>query len=142
MRIYIAAPLFNESEKKRNLEFKQFLEELGHETYLPQLDGGVAFDLISAGGNDAREVRKRIFQNDLREIRKCDLLFCVLDGRVPDEGVCIEIGMAHALGKICLGYKTDQRSFDKHGDNLMIEGCLSGIVASSEELKAALKIKK
>jgi nucleoside 2-deoxyribosyltransferase len=137
MRIYIAAPLFNEIEKTRNVRLRNLLKSLGHDTYLPQEDGGIAFDLLK-NDKDALKIRKNIFENDINEIRKCDLMFCVLDGRVPDEGTCIEVGMAYALGKRCVGYKTDQRSLDKYGDNLMIEGCLGKIMNSEEEIKIFL----
>lgn len=138
MKIYIAAPLFNEIEKARNTELKVLLKSFGHEVYLPQEDGGIAFDILKDNSN-SEKVRKDVFQNDISEIKKCDLVLCVLDGRVPDEGVCIELGMAYALGKRCVGYKTDQRSLDKYGDNLMIEGCLEKILHSQEEIKEFLK---
>ena len=139
MKIYIAAPLFNEIEKARNAELKALLKGFGHEVYLPQEDGGIAFDILKSDSNIVK-VRKQVFENDVIEIKKCDLVICVLDGRVPDEGVCIELGMAFALGKRCVGYKTDQRSLDKYGDNLMIEGCLEKIIQSRDELKKFFNI--
>ncbi|MBX4197856.1 nucleoside 2-deoxyribosyltransferase [Candidatus Parcubacteria bacterium] len=136
MKIYIAAPLFNDIEKKRNVEIRDYLQGLGFETYLPQEDGSVAFDRIKSG-EERSKVRTVVFENDIKAIKECDAMLCVLDGRVPDEGMCIELGMAYILGKKCIGYKTDQRSFDKFGDNLMIEGCLETIIHSKEDLKAA-----
>lgn len=64
-----------------------------------------------------------------------------LDGRVPDEGACVELGMAYAWGKICIGYKTDDRCLDFTGtDNLFIEGCLDfKILHNLKELKENLK---
>ena len=29
-------------------------------------------------------------------IKNCDILIFFLDGRVPDEGACVELGMAYA----------------------------------------------
>lgn len=139
MKIYIAAPLFNEIEKERNVKLKNLFTSFGYETYLPQESGGIAFDILK-DDSDSVKVRKEVFENDLNQIKKCDLIFCVLDGRVPDEGVCIELGIAYALGKRCVGYKTDQRSLDKYGDNLMIEGCLEKILHSEKEIKEYLKI--
>lgn len=137
MKIYIAAPLFNESELERNRRIRDFLRELGYETYLPQEDGGIAFDLIKDGAQ-MQQTRTKIFESDLEQVRACDILLCILDGRVPDEGLCIELGYAYALGKTCIGYLTDKRSFDKYGINLMIEGCLSCIAYSREALRAIL----
>ncbi|SRR5258708_3712238 len=137
MRIYIAAPLFNDSEKERNVRLRDALREWGHDTYLPQEDGDIAFTLIAKGGNPGT-VRKQIFNHDLKEIKGCDILLCVIDGRVPDEGACVELGMAYALGKRCIGYKTDSRALDRYGDNLMIDGCLESVVKDMKRLKQAM----
>jgi nucleoside 2-deoxyribosyltransferase len=137
MLIYLAAPLFNEMELERNRELRDFLRGLGHEVYLPQEDGGLAFDLIAQGA-DMADVRRKVFAADVEAVRRCDILLCVLDGRVPDEGLCVELGMAYTLGKTCIGYQTDKRSLDKFGNNLMIDGCLKTIVHTKEELKDAL----
>ena len=42
MRIYYAAPLFNDMELKRNSEIKELLESKGYEVYLPQNESGLA----------------------------------------------------------------------------------------------------
>ena len=65
-----------------------------------------------------------IFQKDLEEVMKADILFMILDGRVPDEGACVELGIAYANDKRCYGLKTDSRSVEKDLDlNPMISGC-------------------
>ena len=47
-------------------------------------------------------------------------------GGVPDEGVCIELGIAYANGKRCYGFKSDARSVELDMDlNPMIVGCLT-----------------
>lgn len=137
MRVYIAAPLFNEIELARNKKLQVFLNTLGFETYLPQEDGGISYNVINQGAN-IYETRKKIFENDINEVHKCDIILCVLDGRVPDEGMCIELGVAYSQGKICIGYSTDQRSLDAYGISLMIEGCLKNIVHTTEELEKIL----
>ena len=138
MKVYIASPLFNESELENNRKLRDFLRSLGFETYLPQEDCGTAYDLMNSK-EDVSVTRKKIFDIDIVEVKDSDIILCVLDGRVPDEGVCIELGVAYSLGKICIGYSTDRRSFDKHGVNLMIEGCLQHITHSKEELETVLK---
>lgn len=133
MKVYIAAPLFNDLEKNRNVEISEYLNSVGVATYLPQKDGGLAFDLIKEGG-DKEKIRKIMFEGDVKAIKDCDAILCILDGRVPDEGLCVELGMAYILEKKCIGYKTDKRRLDEFGDNLMIEGCLEKIVRTKEEL--------
>ena len=55
---------------------------------------------------------------------EADIIFMVLDGRVPDEGACVELGMAYAAGKRCYGLKSDARSVELDMDlNPMITGC-------------------
>ena len=137
MNIYIAAPLFNETELERNRKLRDFLKGLGFETYLPQEDGGIAYDEIREGA-DIAATRRKMFDGDVAAVKACDALVCVLDGRVPDDGACIELGMAHALGKTCVGYRTDKRTLDPYGPSLMIEGCLKTVAHSLEELKVVL----
>jgi nucleoside 2-deoxyribosyltransferase len=127
--VYVAGPLFNEMECSRNLDIKRLLESQGYCVYLPQTDAGLSYEAIDRG--EPKElVRARIFREDRHAVAECDVLLCLLDGRVPDEGVCIELGMAYALGKPCIGYKTDRRAMDDRGENnIMVDGCLDGRIA-------------
>ena len=138
-KIYFAAPLFNEMELKRNEEMAKLLRSWGYEVYLPQESAGLSAKIIAEGG-DTYVVSKKIFESDLNGIKNCDILIFFLDGRVPDEGACVELGMAYAWNKVCLGYKTDDRCLDFTGtDNLFIEGCMNfEILHSITELKNKL----
>lgn len=138
-KIYFAAPLFNEMELRRNEEMTKELRTWGYEVYLPQESAGLSAKLIAQGG-DKLEVSKKIFETDLEGIKQCDILLFFLDGRVPDEGACVELGMAYAYGKKCIGYKTDDRCLDFTGtDNLFIEGCMNfNVIRNLEDLKMEL----
>jgi len=72
-----------------------------------------------------------IFTYDLEELKKSDILVCIMDGRVPDEGACVELGIAYAWGKECYGLKTDTRSVIHAQDNPMITGAVKGRIADS-----------
>lgn len=139
MRIYLAAPLFNDMERERNARFKGLLRGWGHEVYLPQEDGGIATELIGKGAN-AATVRRQIFEGDLTAIREADAVVALLDGRVPDEGLCVELGYAYGIGKPCVGYQTDRRSLDQFGNNPMVDGCLRALARTEEDLKSALEL--
>ena len=139
MKVYIAGPLFNESERKANIFLRDLLLGWGYETHLPQEEAGIGFALIK-NELDREVVREKIFENDVAGVKNCDIFLCVLDGRVPDEGACVELGMAYALGKPCVGYKTDQRTMDKYGENIMVEQCLLGVAKDILELKNLLDI--
>ena len=138
-KVYFAAPLFNEMEKDYNLKIVSILESYGYEVFLPQRDGIEAINL-----NDKTEKEKieLIFNKDTEEIKKADILFAVLDGRVPDEGMCIEIGIAYASGKRCYGIRDDIRAIEIDMDlNPMIVGCFDRIFydLDSERLINSLK---
>ena len=106
-RVYFAGPLFNQAEKEFNEEIAAVLEEYGYEVFLPQRDGIEAAQLE---GKSEEELIRMIFDLDSSEVKKADILFMNLDGRVPDEGACVELGIAFGTGKRCYGFKTDTRS--------------------------------
>ena len=65
-----------------------------------------------------------------------------LDGRVPDEGACVELGIAYANNKRCYGIKSDARSVELNLDlNPMISECFIKLFYNldGEELIASLK---
>lgn len=127
--VYIAGPLFNESERAFNVRLCDLVESMGFRSFLPQREAGDAAARISRG-EPPDVVRSEIFELDWTAVRDCDMLLLVLDGRVPDEGGCVELGMAFALGKPCIGFQTDSRRFSGGFNNAMIDGCLKGRTAS------------
>lgn len=137
MRAYLAAPLCSEAEREFNLRLRSFVQSIGIETYLPQEDGGHLSSLVSQG-LDEDLARSRLFDADMQALAECDMCIALLDGRVPDEGVCFELGVAHSLGKRCVGFKTDSRSAIRGRDNLMIEGALEGTARTWQGLRQML----
>lgn len=129
-RVYIAGPLFSQAELEFNEKVDKFLTKLGYETFLPQRDGHLLSDLI-AGDEPKYKVIKKIFELDVKEIQKSDILLLIIDGRVPDEGACVELGIAYALDKECIGLKTDSRYLMDNLDNPLILGALDGKIAKS-----------
>lgn len=137
-RAYYAAGLFNLGERAFNREVKAVLDELGYETWFPQESAGLLDDYID-DGMSLDEARHKIFKMNLRAVEECDVLVFVLDGRVPDEGACIEAGVAFGRAKRCIGLKTDFRIVEGGGNNLMIDGILDYRIAGSlEELREML----
>lgn len=128
--VYIAGPLFSQAELDFNEKVDERLRECGYDTFLPQRDGKKLSDLIAAGISKEDAV-KTIFELDLQQIHKSDILLLILDGRVPDEGACVELGIAYALNKECIGLKTDSRSLMGNLDNPLILGALNGKIATS-----------
>lgn len=136
-RIYLAGPMFCAAEKDFNTELTNLLENAGYSVFLPQRDGMEAAFIENMTEN---EKALSIFRLDTSEISKADALVMVLDGRVPDEGACVELGIAYANGKPCYGIKTDVRTAERGMDiNPMLAGCFTEIFRA-EEKTAALKL--
>lgn len=97
-------------ELRRNREECQKLEASGFSVYLPQRDGGEASKGID---------RKYLYEKDISELNDADCVIAYWDGRVPDEGMCFEIGYAVALNKPVIIVSTDQRCFEEGVPNAM-----------------------
>lgn len=124
-RIYFAGPLFSQAEKDYNLKLTTLLERSGYSVFLPQRDG---YEAAQLKDKTPLEITQLIFQKDTSEILKADIFFMVLDGRVPDDGACVELGIAYSHSKRCYGVKTDVRSLEINMDiNPLISGCFNKI---------------
>jgi nucleoside 2-deoxyribosyltransferase len=145
MLIYFGAPLFCEAEKAFNLRLTDKLEERGFSVYLPQRDGVESsqppYDEMS---NDER--RQAIFSLDRDKVLEAEIFLFILDGRVPDEGACVELGIAygqkHLLehDKLIIGMQTDSRSaFLGAKLNAMIYGSFDYIADNEDKLIAAIE---
>lgn len=129
-KIYFAAPLFCDMELERNLKECTLLEEAGHSVYLPQRDGGEASKGID---------RKILFERDIEALDWCDTVVAYFDGRVPDEGMCFEIGYGFASHKDIYIVSTDMRSFEDGVPNAML--LYAGRwVRSTQEVIALLEV--
>ncbi|MCR5061049.1 MAG: nucleoside 2-deoxyribosyltransferase [Saccharofermentans sp.] len=138
-RVYFAGPLFNQGEKDFNLRLTNVLEAHGYTVFLPQRDG---IEAVLLEGKTEQEMSEMIFALDESEVLKADILFMNMDGRAPDEGACVELGIAYANGIRCYGVKTDTRSVEKSIDiNPMITGCMTELFTyyDGDELIAALE---
>lgn len=113
MKIYFAAPLFSKAEKEFNQILCDKLESLGFTVFLPQRDG-IENDKLSSMTEEDHCIA--IFNLDKEKIFECEIFLFILDGRVPDEGACVELGLAYAYReltkskKILIGLHTDIRA--------------------------------
>ena len=113
--------MFSKGEKDFNLEITKVLEDHGYKVFLPQRDG---LEAPKLEGKTPEEKTRMIFDKDYNEVMKADIVFMVLDGRVPDEGACVELGLGYANNKRCYGIKSDPRSVELDMDlNPLIAGC-------------------
>lgn len=145
MLIYFAAPLFSRAERLFNEQLTQRLEAQGFTVFLPQRDG-VEMDRPPYSSMTEEERWRAIFHLDKQQIFACDIFLFLLDGRVPDEGACVELGMAYCQRelqggkKLLIGLHTDFRAaFPGSRLNPMIFVPLDLIVPDEETLLNVLQ---
>ena len=114
MKVYFAAPLFTQQERRWNRQVAEALAaELDCEVTLPQ-------DFARDGRkNDPRHFGE-IFRFCLQGVERCDVVVAVLDGADADSGTAFEMGYAFALGKPVVGVRTDFRKQQERGTNIML----------------------
>lgn len=130
-KIYFAAPLFSDAERDFNKKMSELLRGHLFEVFLPQETGD---------NESSREAssNKRIFEENLSALKKCDIVVCVIDGADADSGASWEMGYAYALGKKIIALRTDFRRVGKNEIvNLMLEES-AVVVNSQEELLLAI----
>lgn len=138
VKIYIAAALFSPAERQFNEELCSTLEQ-NYSVYLPQRDG-ILIELSVVQGLEAvQSACRTAYHEDIAAIRGSNVIVAVLDGRALDEGVCIEIGYAKALGKIIVGYKSDIRTAPPWGHNPLISGCIDAWARNINELELIIR---
>ena len=147
MLIYFAAPLFCQAEQAFNLQLTEKLEEHGFTVFLPQRDG-VEIRKPPYTEMPPDELCQTIFKLDRDEILAAEIFLLILDGRVPDEGACVELGIAHShkhmlrQDKLLIGLQTDLRApFAFLGTklNAMIHAALDHISDNEDDLISSLE---
>ncbi len=115
MNLYFAGPLFSQAEKTFNISLCETLESMGFRVFLPQRDG-VERNKSPYDAMSPEERRVAMFELDRDKIFASDIFLFVLDGRVPDEGACVELGLAYAhreiarVKRVLVGLHTDARA--------------------------------
>jgi nucleoside 2-deoxyribosyltransferase len=133
-KLYLASPLFSAIERTENRRICCALERWC-DVFLPQRDGELVLNLIEQGLPQSKAYRI-VFDRDVAALRACDALVINLDGRVVDEGAAFELGCAYALGKRCVGYRTDVRVLLPWGLNPMVSVPLDETFTSIAALAA------
>ena len=115
MRVYLAAPLFTQVERRWNRELARLIEERveGLEVVLPQ-------DYRVDGRFNDRQRMAELFKMCVQDVAAADALDAILDGADADSGVAFEMGYAHARGTPIVGVRTDFRQSQERGVNMMV----------------------
>jgi nucleoside 2-deoxyribosyltransferase len=100
MKIYLAGKIHTPHEKELLQQVDALCIKLGHTTFLPHREVGLA---TSAG--DA----PRIFAGDITQgFKDVQMVIAVLDGLHVGAGTAWELGYAYAKGIPAIGLKTDE----------------------------------
>lgn len=145
MLVYFAGPLFSVGERQFNEQVAQKIEALGYQVFLPQRHSverrAPPYDTMTG-----EEWSRAVFQLDTEQLLAAEVFLFMLDGRVPDEGACVELGIAwgqkslQPARKLLIGLHTDRRgAFPGTRLNAMIQGALEYVAPDEETLLAALK---
>jgi hypothetical protein len=142
MLIYLAGPLFCQAERAFNLQLTQELEKQGFTVFLPQRDG-IETNKPPYNEMTSDQICQAIFLADQDKIHESDIFLFILDGRVPDEGACVALGIAYSQkvllkqDKLLVGLHTDLRgAFPFLGVKLnpMIHSAFDHIAENDNEL--------
>lgn len=110
-RVYLAGPdVFLRDSMARGTELKGYLGDVGLTGVFP-LDGEV-----KASGPPGPAMGHQIYHENERLIRSCDAVLANLTpfrGPSADVGTVFEIGFAHALGLLIVGYTTTEAPFEE-----------------------------
>ena len=127
MKVFVAAPLFNEAERTFNAQTAKTLRDNGFEVWLAQ-----EAPFIQQG---THKEKRMIYDSDILALKNSDVIVAVLDGAEVDAGVAYEMGYATALGKPIVGLKTDYRTFSGMEEvNLMLAVSVSALCKSINEV--------
>lgn len=122
MRVYLAAPLFSQAQRRYNRRLAEKLREIlpRGEVVLPQ---DFRVGVKGASFNDRRHLAA-LYRRCVEELENADVVLALLDGADADSGVSFEVGYARGLSKPVLGVRTDYRQLQVKGLNVMLGlGC-------------------
>lgn len=107
LKIYLAAPMFEESDIIYNLQLSRILRKNSYSVYCPN-------ENMSINDKSKSDITpEKIYQADINELLTCNVLLCRI---CDDPGVMWEAGYMDALSRLypekyygCIGLTTDIR---------------------------------
>lgn len=131
MHIYLAGKLHTAHEKELLERVDALCTRLGHTTFLPHRDVGIA---------ESSKDAERIFEGDITKgFKNVTLVIAILDGFHVGAGTAWELGYAYAKGIPTIGLKTDESPEDgfEYLSSILIASM--PIVRTLEELEENIK---
>jgi nucleoside 2-deoxyribosyltransferase len=128
--IFVAGPMFTESERNEQLALTGLLENAGYQVYVAPRDGFEMLRLIDVMEDPDLQsdllymaslmVQKIGWCLEIAKLDECDGLLLNMNGRVPDEGAVMEASMAFTAGKAVVNYKDSSVTMWGLFDNPMV----------------------
>lgn len=112
--VYVAGPLFSVAERSFNASLVNALRE-----QMPDLTFVLPQDYAKEISGQGHFLEK-VFTHCLKSIDEADAVLCILDGPDVDSGTSVEMGYAYAHRKPMVGIRSDLRSSEDNGVNLMV----------------------
>ena len=78
-----------------------------------------------------------LFDRCIQSVDEADVILAMLDGSDVDSGTCVELGYAYAKNKPIIGVRTDYRSLEDKGVNLMVSNVCTKMITDvdTEDIK-------
>lgn len=106
MKVYLAGPFFNESERNSIEKAKEILLKKGLSLFVPMEHK------IEDAYSLPNDVWSRlVFEMDRDAIYDCEVVVCIYSGLYGDTGTAWEVGFAKALGKKIVVVHTEYNDF-------------------------------
>ncbi len=149
--VYCSGALFSPEDLKAMRDISNQITSIGFHTFLPHYDGLEAFVLNQANSSISNSIllkpiqkfiNKAIFALDIYQIISvCDYFVINLNGRIPDDGAVVELGLAIAYNKPIIIYQNDLRAKYNNLNNLSIMGAIrhSHYINSLSEISEIIK---
>jgi len=109
--IYLASPLFSESERNY---IDKIVHKISKELNLDELEDFY----VPHRDNTYEYSEAQIYDTNIKNLENCDTMIAFLDGKDVDSGTAFEIGYFEAQDKIVLGLLTDKRSYENNDAEL------------------------
>ena len=121
MRVYLAAPLFTQAQRRWNRQFAEALAAAWPRTTGLDHEIEVILPQAFAAPEDDEGRFQVLFERCIVEIDQADAVVTVLEGADADSGAAFEHGYAFAKGKPIVGVRSDVRDNRVHGLNIMLD---------------------
>lgn len=120
-KVYFASPFFNEEQIEREERLKDKLRSLGFDVWSPK-------ESCICPPNASDELRKKTFNDNVKNIISSDIIFVVTDGK--DMGTIWEAGFACGLNAI----RTDKIKIVYYCETLGSKGKFNLMLAQSGDI--------